>query len=247
MEGNVDKCLAFCQALVASNHQFTFALNIGKDTFSFSTYDLARDLKKAAPKPKNRRDRRAVDPAVKQKAAIYAAAASAEQAAAGAPVQSPAARPEMGGAAGPAHTPVEEAKREPCCRRCEQPVAGHPGGTRGCGANCTNIVLTPEKLRQASDQGDLSLATPGKGGREEQCENCNSMMTPEHQCEAAQETAEDADRCEDCGMDGETVRRGLLQCALGHLKCPRFECRRKRAEEKLQRKKNAEVLLNMCS
>jgi hypothetical protein len=86
---------------------------------------------------------------------------------------------------------AEEAKRGPCCRRCKQPVAGHPGGSKGCGASCTNLALTPEKLRQASDQGDLSLATPEKGGREEQCENCNNVMTPEHQCEEAQETVVD--------------------------------------------------------
>ena len=215
MEGNLDKCLAFCQALVVSNHQFTFALTIGKDnTFSFSTYDQGRDLKKAAPRPQSRRERRAVDPAVKQKATAYKAKVAAEKVAAEKAAAGKAAPdaeqvtetaenaenaetvpettdpPDMGGAAGPAPTAAEEAKREPCCRRCRQPVAGHPGGSRGCGTNCTNLALTPEKLRQASDQGDPSLATPGNGGREEQCQNCNIMMTEEHQCEESHETAE---------------------------------------------------------
>jgi hypothetical protein len=191
MEANVDKCLALCQSLVEANHQFTFALTIGKDTLSFSTYDQPckgsackdRDLKKAAPLQQRRRDRRAADPAVQQKAATYAAAASAGEAVAGAPVQSPAPRPEMGGAAGPARTPAEEAKREPCCKRCQQPVAGHPGGTRGCGANCANLVLTPEKLRHASEEGDLALGTPEKEGREEQCTICNVFMSSDHQCD----------------------------------------------------------------
>jgi hypothetical protein len=79
MEENLDKCLAFCQALVVSNHQFTFALTIGKDnTFSFSTHDRDHNLKKAA-RPQSRRERRAADPAVKQKATTYAAKVAAEK------------------------------------------------------------------------------------------------------------------------------------------------------------------------
>jgi hypothetical protein len=207
MEGNLDKCLAFCQALVASNHQFTFALTIGKDnTFSFSTNDRGNDLKKAAPRQQSRRERRAVDPAVKQKATAHRAKVAAEKAAADAekaatdaekadadaekaaadaekaavdaaePVAAAAPLPEMVGAA------AKEAKRGPCCRRCKQPVASHPGGARGCGASCIN-VLTPEKLLHASEQGDLSLATPEQGGREEQCTDCGAVMMEQHQCE----------------------------------------------------------------
>jgi len=37
--GNVDKCPAFCQAVATDNHKFSFALTIGKDTFSFTTND----------------------------------------------------------------------------------------------------------------------------------------------------------------------------------------------------------------
>jgi hypothetical protein len=189
MEANVDKCLAFCQELASSNQKFTFALTMGKDKFFFSTSNQRReapakgsDLKKAAPRQQGRRERRAADPAVKQRKATHDAAA-AEEATAGAPGQSPAHQPEMGGAAGPARMAAEEAKREPCCRRCKQPVAGHPGGARGCGASCANLELTPEKLLHASDQGDLSLAmTPERGGREEQCTNCGAVMTAQHQC-----------------------------------------------------------------
>jgi hypothetical protein len=61
-------------------------------------------------------------------------------------------------------------------------VASHPGGSKGCGASCTNLALTPENLRHASEEGDLALATPEKGGREEQCNNCNELMTSDHQC-----------------------------------------------------------------
>ena len=197
MEATVDKCMAFCQELSSSNQKFTFALTMGKDKFFFSTFNQRReapakgsDLKKAAPRQQSRRERRAADPAVKQRKATHDAAA-AEEATAGAPGQSPAPQPEMGGAAGPGPTPAEEAKREPCCRRCKQPVAGHLGGTRGCGASCTNIDLTPEKLLHASNQGDLSLVTPEKGGREEQCVNCTQVMAAEHQCERPYATAKE--------------------------------------------------------
>jgi hypothetical protein len=225
MEGNVDKCLAFCQALVASNHQFTFTLNIGKDNaFSFSTYDLARDLKKAAPKPQNRRDRRASNPAVKQKAAAYAAAASAGQAAAGAPVQSPAAWPEMGGAAGPARAPAEEAKREPCCRKCKRPVASHPGGTRGCGTSCTNTVLTPEKLlhRSTPGNGEPRTLTPVRGERRDEIEVNNTTDVEEIAEESPAPTPapatiqEKAEKGTQTAVDDECQKPEHLRCG----QCP---------------------------
>jgi hypothetical protein len=200
---------------VASNHQFTFALNIGKDTFSFSTYDqphkgpacMGRDLKKAVPRQQRRRERRAADPAVKQKKAAHAEQAAAEQAAAEqaaaeqaaaeqaaaeqadaeqAAAEQAAAQPDMGGAAGQARAAAEEPKREPCCRKCKQPVASHPGGTRGCGVSCANTVLTPEKLRQQSTpgKGEPRTLTPVRGeGREEEVGTNTSMedVSPQHQ------------------------------------------------------------------
>ena len=59
-----------------------------------------------------------------------------------------------------------------------QAASGRPsGGTRGCGASCTNLELTPEKLLHATNQGDLSLAmTPEKGGREEQGDKINDPV-----------------------------------------------------------------------
>jgi hypothetical protein len=92
MEATVDKCLAFCQALANTKQKFSFALTIGKDNFCFSTFNQhcnvpvvrGPDLKKAIPSRQKRRERRAVDPAVRQKAAVHAAAAkaAAEEAAA---------------------------------------------------------------------------------------------------------------------------------------------------------------------
>ena len=63
MEATVDKCLAFCQALVSSNQKFTFTLSIGKETFKFDNKELVasscgKTLKKKSPSQIRREDRR---------------------------------------------------------------------------------------------------------------------------------------------------------------------------------------------
>ena len=62
MEGTVDKCLAFCQALVSSNQKFTFTLSIGEETFKFDNKELAASScvkkKKKSPSQIRREDRR---------------------------------------------------------------------------------------------------------------------------------------------------------------------------------------------
>ena len=63
MEATVDKCLAFCQALVSSNQKFTFTLSIGKETFKFNNQELVasscvKSKKKKSPCQLRREDRR---------------------------------------------------------------------------------------------------------------------------------------------------------------------------------------------
>ena len=62
MEATVDKCLAFCQALVSSNQMFTFTLSIGKETFKFDNRELAAsswvNKKKKSPCQIRREERR---------------------------------------------------------------------------------------------------------------------------------------------------------------------------------------------
>ena len=62
MEATVDKCLAFCQALVSSNQKFTFAISIGKETFKFDNKELVASScvtkKKKSPSQIRREDRR---------------------------------------------------------------------------------------------------------------------------------------------------------------------------------------------
>ena len=62
MEGTVDKCLAFCQALVSSNQKFTFTLSIEKETFKFDNKELVASScvtkKKKSPSQIRRENRR---------------------------------------------------------------------------------------------------------------------------------------------------------------------------------------------
>ena len=63
MEATVDKCLAFCQALVSSNQKFTFTLSIGKETFKFDNKELVasscgKNKKKKSPSQVRREERR---------------------------------------------------------------------------------------------------------------------------------------------------------------------------------------------
>ena len=58
----VDKCLAFCQGLVNSNHHFTFSLKLGKDlNFEFQNKELVHSSctrKKKSPSQLRRENRR---------------------------------------------------------------------------------------------------------------------------------------------------------------------------------------------
>ena len=63
MEGTIDKCLAFCQALVSSNQKFTFTLSIGKETFNFDNKELVASScvhkkKKKSPSQIRREEKR---------------------------------------------------------------------------------------------------------------------------------------------------------------------------------------------
>ena len=63
MEATIDKCLAFCQALVSSNQKFNFTLSIGKEIFKFNNQELVasscvKSKKKKSPCQIRREDRR---------------------------------------------------------------------------------------------------------------------------------------------------------------------------------------------
>ena len=79
MEATVDKCLAFCQALVSSNQTFTFTLSIGKETFKFDNRELAAsswvNKKKKSPCQIRREEKRreARKPKVAEEVAVVSA------------------------------------------------------------------------------------------------------------------------------------------------------------------------------
>ena len=73
--------------------------------------------------------------------------------------------------------------------KCGGPTKGHFGP---CGQKCTVALRTPEKERDLSLLGDLSLIlTPGQGSREEQCKNCGAGMAPDHQCQITPDKSPD--------------------------------------------------------
>jgi hypothetical protein len=181
MKDTVDKCLAFCQAMAKTSHRFSFSSTIGKATYNFSTFNQRRkvparqggDLKKVASSQLNRRQKRAADPAVRQKAAAYEAKAAAEKASADAAEH--AATSGNSGANGEAQETVKSMVEKPQSVKPGKPVAKKPDVP---GFNCdqcsyenaserglkqhkrmkhVTVPKTPEKERHCSLLGDLSL------------------------------------------------------------------------------------------
>ena len=57
----VEKCQAFCQALITGNHKFAFSLSMGRDNFNFETKELAKsscEKKKKSPSQIRREEKR---------------------------------------------------------------------------------------------------------------------------------------------------------------------------------------------
>ena len=118
----------------------------------------ASNPKRIAPSQLKRKEKRAADPAVRQRAAAHAAAAEAAHAAA---VEAAlAAAPAEQAGAGAAGLAREKAGRS--CRSCGEPTAGHVGPYRpSCAAAKT--PPTPENIR--STPGSLTLSPVRGDGR----------------------------------------------------------------------------------
>ncbi len=180
MKETVDKCLAFCQALAKDNRKFSITLTIGKDSFHFSTSDQRRkvparqdvDLKKGASSRQRRREERATDPAVRQKAATHAAKTAEETAAAD---QNKVAK---------ATANVDD-KASFNCDQCEYSNASEKGLKQHMRMKHKPEVKTPEKERNASLNTSLNTSPVKVDGREEVCPCCGDAFTSDHQCGAA--------------------------------------------------------------
>jgi hypothetical protein len=236
MKDTVEKCQAFCLALTKDNTMFTFSLTIAKDTFYFSTSEQCRkvparqgrDLKKAvplkgvAPSKLKRKEERAADPVVRQKAAAHAAAAEAALATAPAE-QASAAQPEIAGAAGPAGR---------SCRSCGQPTAGHVG-RYGPSCAAAKAPATPETMRSARSQGELSSLTPSPvrgGGRQEATSRDASLqLTPmrgDTRDEGSREEEEDHYKPFKCAVcDFSCENKDELKIHMMQIHCEHWVCK----------------------
>jgi hypothetical protein len=176
METSVmDKCLAFCQALVVSNQKFAFSLTIGKDTvFNFNNKELVTSSckKKKSPSQVRREAKRRNDREARQ------AAEATEK---------------VTGSAGAGFN----------CDQCNYKNVSEKGLKQHKRMKHKPVLETPEKERHTSKQGDISLSlSPGEGLREEKCVNCDVTITLDHQCDEAHETPAAPKkplwRCKDC-------------------------------------------------
>ena len=151
----VEKCQAFCQALITGNHKFTFSLSIGKDKFNFETKELTRsscEKKKKSPSQIRRETKR---------------------------------REERKQLKAPATEKVAERPVAKSCTLCnlsfntEQGLKIHIGKTHK-----TADLPTPEKQRNHSTSTEASLVlSPGNESRCEELESSTSAYHKCRGCE----------------------------------------------------------------
>lgn len=171
----VEKCLAFCQGLVNSNHQFTLKLSLGKDNFEFQNKELVKSSctrKKKSPSQLRREQKRRDN----RKAA-----------------QSGNATVEVA---------VKALSDSFKCEQCEMKFNSEKGLKIHVGKTHKSIGLqTPEKERTSDSLVELSLKkSPILGSREELCE-----VSPEKSEEVPnpQKKVEKPEPKIDCGFCGE--------------------------------------------
>ena len=187
----MDKCLAFCQALVQSDHKFTLNLSIGKDKLFFSNKELTSSCqvkKKKSPSQLRREDRRKrkrqskvaeeVTDTGKEKVTEKEAETSAT-----------AEKADMSNAL--------------ACDQCEYKATTEKGLRQHTRMKHRAPVQTstPESLRTTTKPDSLRGSPLPHITRGETCSNCGDLFTSNHQCDHLEEAA---DICEcGCGCDFE--------------------------------------------
>ena len=153
----VDKCLAFCQALAASNHKFEFNISMGKDDFKFNNKELTKSswVKKQKSPSQQRREARRRD----ARKHIQLDEDTEE---------------------------VTEISSETVfkCDHCDITCKSAKGLKIHIG-KVHKALKTPEKERSDIFFTSLQL-TPDREERQELCQNCGSPMSPGHQCDEEQ-------------------------------------------------------------
>ena len=150
----VEKCQAFCQALITGNHKFTFSLSMGGDNFNFDNKELAKsscDKKKKTPSQIRREEKR------REKRKLQKTDATEKVA--------------------------EKSGSRKCavcdlCFNTEQGLKIHFGKAH----KTTAVLSTPEKQR--NDNTDVSLVlTPGNESRKEELDTSTEDQDNNQDCE----------------------------------------------------------------
>jgi hypothetical protein len=142
------------------------------------------DLKKAASSRQRRREERATDPVVRQKAVAHAEEATAAD-------QNEVAK---------ATAKVADKARFNC-DQCEYSNTSEKGLKQHKRMKHITVLKTPEKERHTPQLGDLSLnVSPDIEERKELCGNCGAAAALDHQCDTAPEEEVDSNTRHPCPL-----------------------------------------------
>ena len=180
----MDKCLAFCQALITSDQKFTLNLSIGNDKLFFSNKELESSWKKKKKSPSQlRREKNRKMKRQKEATEKVAGDGASEAAAKEAEDNSTAEKAE-----GPASIVCEECDYN---ATTEKGLKQHKRMKHGKPQQST--LSTPETSRRPSRPEHLNTSPLLQSTREEACHNCGGIFTSEHQCDTQCEIEGDKD------------------------------------------------------
>ena len=167
----VSKCMAFCQALASQGQAFNFSLAIGP-TFSFSLDTRSKELegpvakKRTSPSTQRRNAKRRKEFVNKKQQSLSARIPPEDDAA---------------------------ALKSPKCDQCDYEAASEKGlrqhvrmkHQKPTMGGATSGHTTPENLRGQGDYTMTKSLTSSPlllNSREENCPNCEGLLSPGHQC-----------------------------------------------------------------
>ena len=180
----MEKCLAFCQALITSDQKFTLNLSIGNDKLFFSNKELESSWKKKKKSPSQlRREKNRKMKRQKEATEKVAGDGASEAAAKEAEDNSTAEKAE-----GPASIVCEECDYK---ATTEKGLKQHKRMKHGKPQQST--LSTPETSRRPSRPEHLNTSPLLQSTREEACHNCGGIFTSEHQCDTQCEIEGDKD------------------------------------------------------
>ena len=204
----MDKCLAFCQALITSDQKFTLNLSIGNDKLFFSNKELESSWKKKKKKSPSQLRREKNRKITRQNKA-------AEKVAGDGASETASRETEDNLTAEKAGVPAAIACEE-CAYKAttEKGLKQHKRMKHGKPQQST--LSTPEVSRRPSRSEDLNTSPLLQSTREEACHNCGEIFTSEHQCDDTRSETENENTIEEqnsvievarCNGDGSAPER----------------------------------------